>query len=65
MRETLLLTRDWHFHKGDIAVPRPTDKGPIYMQSKTERKLVGPAAFHYSDQADCYDQNIHRSSDFW
>ena len=65
MRETLLLTRDWHFHKGDIAVPRPTDKGPVYMQSKTERKLVGPAAFHYADQADSDDQNIHRGSDFW
>ena len=42
------LNNGWHFHKGDIAVEKPVDKGPAYMQSKTERRLCGPASYDYA-----------------
>ena len=42
MRKQIDLNENWLFHKGDIKVPRPTDKGPTYTQSKTVRKLIGP-----------------------
>jgi len=51
---TKLPLSKWYFHKGDIHVPRPVDKGPVYTQSKTERKLTGPAAYHYPDHPDPY-----------
>jgi len=49
MRKHVLLTERWHFHRGDIEVPIPRVKGPVYSQSKTERRLVGPAAYEYID----------------
>ena len=55
MRKEILLNENWLFHKGDINVPRPADKGPVYSQSKTIRKQVGPAAYSYMDKPDPYD----------
>lgn len=47
MRKEIILNGGWRFHKGDIAEPVSQDKGFIYSQSKTERKLSGPAAYNY------------------
>ena len=54
MRKEIDFNRNWLFHKGDMPVPRPVDKGPVYMQSKIERKLIGPAARNYFDKPDSY-----------
>ena len=39
MRKEIILNGGWRFHKGDIAEPISQDKGFIYSQSKTERKM--------------------------
>ena len=52
MRTEILLNDNWSFHKGDIEISTPVYKGPVYSQSKTERKKAGPAAFAYSDNPD-------------
>ena len=54
MRNEILLNGGWLFHKGDIKIDTPLDKGPIYAQSKTERKKCGPAAVGYLDSPDQY-----------
>ena len=54
MRQELLLNDEWYFHRGDIKVETPFWKGPVYSQSKTERKQSGPAAYHYEDRPDQY-----------
>ena len=54
MRKEIILNGGWIFHKGDIAEPISQDKGFIYSQSKTERKLSGPAAYNYPDTPDSY-----------
>ena len=65
MRTQIQLNDGWLFHKGDIKVPRPTDKGPTYTQSKTERKLIGPAAYHYYDRPDTYESYKEVHSEGW
>lgn len=45
----------WRFHRGDIEITQSTDKGPLYVQAKTERYRKGPAAISYSDRPDPYD----------
>lgn len=65
MRKKIRLHEDWLFHKGDIPIPRPTDKGPVYAQSKTERKLIGPAAYHYYDRPDSYGEDGEIRSEGW
>ena len=40
MRHEILLNDGWRFHRGDIVVEAPAYKGPVYSQSKTERKIV-------------------------
>lgn len=50
MRKEILLNDEWLFWRGDIEVPTPGIKGPIYCQSKTERKLDGPASYNYNDK---------------
>ena len=54
MRKHILLNDGWLFHRGDIRVPIATFKGPIYSQSKTERKMTGPASYTYKDGPDAY-----------
>lgn len=54
MRRHILLNDGWSFHRGDIEIPAPAVKGPVYSQSKTERKLTGPAAYQYMDSPDPY-----------
>ncbi len=55
VREKILFDDNWMFHRGDIELPLPTDKGPIYAQSKTERMLWGPAARKYSGCPDDFN----------
>ncbi len=68
MRKEILFNEGWIFHKGDITVPTPADKGPIYSQSKTERKLQGPASYFYVDTPEAYYAKIvgrEMKSDGW
>ena len=65
MRKEINLNKNWFFHKGDIKVDRPADKGPVYAQSKTERKKIGPAAYHYHDRPDDYGNECEKSSTRW
>ena len=58
MRKEIILNEKWTFHKGDIDEPMSPDKGFTYTQSKTERKLSGPAAYNYSDTPDPYFTKI-------
>lgn len=52
MRKTELFNKGWRFCEGDLPVERPRFKGPVYSQSKTERKLNGPASYRYNDTPD-------------
>lgn len=54
MRQEILLNDGWLFHKGDIAEPVSPDKGFVYMQSKTERKKSGPAAYAFPDAPNAF-----------
>lgn len=49
MRQLSKMNSRWLFCEGDLKVPRPFNKGPVYAQTKTERKLQGPAAYNYFD----------------
>ncbi len=65
MRQEILLNDRWRFHKGDIKTPKILDKGPIYSQSKTERKKIGPASYFYYDTPDGYFSDREIRSDGW
>lgn len=65
MRKEINLSKNWLFHKGDIEVERPADKGPVYAQSKTERKKIGPAAYHYHDKPNDYGNECEKNSSYW
>lgn len=65
MRSEILLNNNWRFHKGDIVVNRPADKGPVYSQSKVERKKIGPAAYHYHDNPDEFGSSREIRSEGW
>ena len=54
MREKILFDENWLFHRGNIEIEFPADKGPVYSSSKTERKIWGPASRHYRGMYDCY-----------
>ncbi|MBQ7839080.1 MAG: DUF4982 domain-containing protein [Lachnospiraceae bacterium] len=49
MREKILLDTGWRFHLGDIEDVVVLDKGPVYMQAKTQEKRFGPASRGYKD----------------
>ena len=61
MRKDILLNENWLFYRGDIEVPTPATKMPVYSQSKTERKLAGPASYNYLDHPDARIQ-AHRET---
>ena len=65
MRTIRELNNGWKFYKGDIEVPRPVDKGPVYSQSKNERKLIGPAAYYYFDKPDSFYPNCEMHNEGW
>ena len=66
MRREILLNSGWLFHKGDIEWVTPPQKGLVYCQSKTERKLVGPASYLYFDRPDpFYVPGVEMRSERW
>ena len=65
MREKILFDENWRFHEGDVDDRIPVDKGPIYMQSKTETMLWGPAAINYIGVYDNYSTSREVSRDAW
>lgn len=65
MREKILFDSAWMFHKGDIDIKLPADKGPIYSQSKTETMLWGPAAVDYQGRPDRYGARNSTCTDAW
>ena len=65
MRKELLFNDGWLFREGEIAVPRPRVKGPVYYQSKTARKQVGPASVRYYDEPDPYVNSGLQRDDRW
>ncbi|MBE6797048.1 MAG: glycoside hydrolase family 2 protein [Ruminococcaceae bacterium] len=65
MRREILFNDDWRFHKGDIVVNRPIDKGPVYSQCKVDRKKIGPAAYSYHDLPDDYRDGYEIKSEGW
>ena len=65
MRKEINFNCDWFFHKGDIKVPRPKEKGPVYTQAKIERRLMGPAAYNYVDIPRYYQKIRELKSDGW
>ena len=65
MREIISLNGRWNFFKGDIKIPRPVDKGATLIQSKNERKHIGPAAYYYFDKPDCYYAEKEMHNEGW
>lgn len=65
MREKILFDDNWLFHKGDIEIEFPADKGPVYSSSKTERKIWGPASRHYRETDDRYSTNSEVCTHRW
>lgn len=64
MREKILFDKGWKFHRGDLCMRNTVMKGPDYMGSKTERMLIGAAAYDYKDESDSYDPS-KMSGDLW
>jgi len=65
MRREIDFNNNWLFHMGDIETDTPKNKGPIYSQSKTERKHMGPAAYKYLDKPDPYSSEYELKDDDW
>ena len=56
MREKILFDEKWMFHRGDIDIEPPKDKGPVYAQAKVQRKMWGPASRAYNAWPNNYGQ---------
>lgn len=65
MRQKIPFDDRWIFHLGDVDNRIPTDKGPLYMQSKTQTMLWGPAAVEYIGTYDTYSTEKEISRDKW
>ena len=65
MREKLRFDDGWKFHRGDITLTEPCQKGPIYIQAKTERKRTGPACIQYVANGDDYSMNTELNPEKW
>ena len=65
MREQILFNENWKFKKGDIELIEPSLKGPVYIQSKTERKRTGPACIQYVANSDDYSTDIELNPERW
>ncbi len=65
MREKINFDKNWLFHKGDIEIPLPKDKGPIYTSAKTERMHWGPASRFYNAVPDNFSQTGEFLSEKW
>lgn len=65
MREKILFNENWYFHRGDIRLPLPKTKDPIYLSAKTERELWGPAAVCYNDSTMDYRKTHELQTEKW
>ncbi len=65
LREKISFDKDWLFHKGDIDLELPKEKGPVYKSAKTETMLWGPASRHYNGSPDCYRTDNEICVDYW
>ncbi len=65
MREKILFNDNWLFHEGDINTGTPAFKGPVYMQSKTEHKIWGPASRNYNAVYDDYNAANQICTERW
>ncbi len=70
MRKIISMNQGWVFHKGDVEIPYPSsaDKGPVYSQAKTTRKLIGPGAYKYFDRPNPYHRDgrfVEMRSENW
>lgn len=65
MREKILFNDNWLFHEGDINTGTPSFKGPVYMQSKTEHKIWGPASRNYNAVYDDYNAANQIRTERW
>jgi len=65
MSEKILFNDNWLFHRGEIPLKEPHYKGASYMQAKTERMLIGPAAFAYNDRAEDYRISACYTDERW
>ena len=54
MRSELDFCEGWLFHLGELPAGNPAAKGPMYLQAKTERRRMGPAARDYDDYSENY-----------
>ena len=63
MRKIIQLNKGWRFFRGDIDLPVPMNKGAVVYQSKTVRKLMGPAAYHYDDSMKGYRDALYELRD--
>lgn len=59
------LDEGWLFHRGDIDDRPPASKGPLYMQSKTERMKWGPACRDYIAVPDDFGAGHEYGRDRW
>lgn len=64
MREKILFDDGWKFHCGDLRGRNTVMKGPDYIGAKTERMLIGPAAYNYKDESNAFDTDT-LSEDLW
>lgn len=65
MRKITDFNKWWKFHRGDIDDTAPTTKGPLYIQSKTERMKWGPACRYYTCYPDDYGNTHEIVRDRW
>ena len=65
MRQKILFDNEWLFHKGDIKIETPSNKGAVYIGAKTERYKVGPASRFYYAEVDSYELDKEYKCDKW
>ena len=65
MRSELDFCEGWLFHLGELPAGNPAAKGPMYLQAKTERRRMGPAARDYDDYSENYAEEGLITADAW
>ncbi len=65
MREKILFNEGWRFHRGEIELVTPREKGPMYIQAKTERARFGPACKQYHANGDDYSLDYEINPETW
>lgn len=65
MREKIRLRNGWLFHQGEIEIPKPWAKGPVYMQAKNQECRTGPASVGYRDIPDDVSEDGELTTEKW